>query len=110
MWVVAEDTYRYLPLLPELLSQCPYCLNRPPWFHRNCMSEFMGLIKGRHGAKSGDGFAPGGASLHSVMSGHGPDAVVHKMATEAPLAPFKTGDNMSISPPQLSRGTLGLTV
>ncbi|KAH6694251.1 Homogentisate 1,2-dioxygenase [Leptodontidium sp. MPI-SDFR-AT-0119] len=77
MWVVAEDTYR------------------PPWFHRNCMSEFMGLIKGRHGAKSGDGFAPGGASLHSVMSGHGPDAVVHKMATEAPLAPFKTGDNMS---------------
>ena len=53
------------------------------------MSEFMGQVSGRHGAKSGDGFAPGGASLHSIMSGHGPDAGVHNLATNAPLPPMK---------------------
>jgi homogentisate 1,2-dioxygenase len=46
---------------------------RPPWFHRNCASEFMGLIEGVYDAKDA-GFAPGGASLHNCMSGHGPDA------------------------------------
>jgi homogentisate 1,2-dioxygenase len=46
---------------------------RPPWFHRNVASEFMGLIEGAYDAKA-EGFAPGGASLHNCMSGHGPDA------------------------------------
>ena len=53
-WMVAEGTFR------------------PPWFHRNVMSEYMGLIEGAYDAKEG-GFAPGGASLHNQMSGHGPD-------------------------------------
>ena len=46
---------------------------RPPWFHRNVASEFMGLIHGVYDAKA-EGFVPGGASLHNCMSGHGPDA------------------------------------
>jgi homogentisate 1,2-dioxygenase len=46
---------------------------RPPWFHRNVASEFMGLIDGEYDAKAG-GFVPGGASLHSCMTPHGPDA------------------------------------
>lgn len=46
---------------------------RPPYFHRNVMSEFMGLIRGEYDAKSG-GFVPGGASLHMCMTPHGPDA------------------------------------
>jgi homogentisate 1,2-dioxygenase len=54
-WLVAEHTFR------------------PPYFHRNVASEFMGLIEGVYDAKAG-GFAPGGASLHNCMSGHGPDA------------------------------------
>jgi homogentisate 1,2-dioxygenase len=54
-WLVAEHTFR------------------PPWFHRNVMSEFMGLVHGAYDAKA-EGFAPGGASLHNCMSGHGPDA------------------------------------
>ncbi|XP_073039726.1 homogentisate 1,2-dioxygenase [Primulina eburnea] len=53
-WLVAENTFR------------------PPYYHRNCMSEFMGLILGGYEAKS-DGFLPGGASLHSSMTPHGPD-------------------------------------
>ncbi len=54
-WLVAEHTFR------------------PPWYHRNIMSEFMGLIHGEYDAKAG-GFVPGGASLHNCMSAHGPDA------------------------------------
>jgi len=46
---------------------------RPPYYHRNCMSEFLGLIVGSYEAK-GNGFLPGGASLHSTMTPHGPDA------------------------------------
>lgn len=46
---------------------------RPPWFHRNVASEFMGLIHGIYDAKA-EGFLPGGASLHNCMSAHGPDA------------------------------------
>ncbi len=53
-WMVAEDTFR------------------PPWFHRNVMSECMGLIMGAYDAKA-EGFAPGGMSLHNLMAGHGPD-------------------------------------
>jgi homogentisate 1,2-dioxygenase len=52
---------------------------RPPWYHRNCASEFMGLIEGRYDAKE-SGFLPGGASLHNCMSGHGPDAASFEKA------------------------------
>jgi homogentisate 1,2-dioxygenase len=55
---------------------------RPPWFHRNVASEFMGLIHGVYDAKA-DGFAPGGASLHNCMSGHGPDARTFERARQA---------------------------
>ncbi|MGH8273941.1 MAG: homogentisate 1,2-dioxygenase [Gammaproteobacteria bacterium] len=63
-WLVAEDTFR------------------PPWYHRNVMSEFMGLIHGEYDAKAG-GFVPGGASLHNCMSGHGPDAASFEKASAA---------------------------
>ncbi len=63
-WLVAEDTFR------------------PPWFHRNIASEFMGLIHGAYDAKAG-GFVPGGASLHNCMSGHGPDAASFEKASAA---------------------------
>lgn len=66
-WLVAQDTFR------------------PPWFHRNIASEFMGLIHGVYDAKAG-GFAPGGASLHNCMSGHGPDAATFEKASSANLA------------------------
>ncbi len=55
---------------------------RPPWFHRNVASEFMGLIHGVYDAKS-SGFVPGGASLHNCMSAHGPDAATFQQALEA---------------------------
>jgi len=59
---------------------------RPPYYHRNCMSEFMGNIKGRYEAKE-KGFLPGGASLHSPMMGHGPDAQCFEKASNADLKP-----------------------
>lgn len=52
---------------------------RPPWYHRNTMSEFMGLIAGQYDAK--EGFMPGGASLHNCMTPHGPDEATHRKAT-----------------------------
>jgi homogentisate 1,2-dioxygenase len=55
---------------------------RPPWFHRNIASEFMGLIHGAYDAKA-EGFAPGGASLHNSMTGHGPDAETFDKASNA---------------------------
>ena len=55
---------------------------RPPWFHRNVASEFMGLIHGVYDAKA-EGFVPGGASLHNCMSGHGPDAATFEKASAA---------------------------
>lgn len=58
---------------------------RPPWFHRNVASEFMGLIRGVYDAKA-EGFLPGGASLHNGMSGHGPDAETFRRASEADLS------------------------
>jgi homogentisate 1,2-dioxygenase len=75
-WMVAEDTFR------------------PPWFHRNVMSEFMGLIHGAYDAKAG-GFTPGGASLHNQMSGHGPDRESYEKAVAAPLAPHWLADTMA---------------
>jgi homogentisate 1,2-dioxygenase len=58
---------------------------RPPWFHRNVASEFMGLVAGVYDAKA-EGFAPGGASLHNCMSGHGPDAATFEKASQADLS------------------------
>lgn len=58
---------------------------RPPWFHRNVASEFMGLVHGAYDAKA-EGFSPGGASLHNSMSGHGPDAETFEKASRADLS------------------------
>jgi homogentisate 1,2-dioxygenase len=58
-WLVQEDTFR------------------PPWYHRNTMSECMGLLSGTYDAKTGGGFQAGGMSLHNIMAGHGPDADAH---------------------------------
>ncbi|MBI5275754.1 MAG: homogentisate 1,2-dioxygenase [Burkholderiales bacterium] len=55
---------------------------RPPWFHRNIASEFMGLVHGAYDAKA-EGFVPGGASLHNSMTGHGPDEETFEKATSA---------------------------
>lgn len=66
-WLVAQNTFR------------------PPWFHRNVASEFMGLITGVYDAKA-EGFLPGGASLHNCMSGHGPDAATFEKASHADLS------------------------
>ena len=75
-WMVAEDTFR------------------PPWFHRNVMSEAMGLIAGDYDAKA-EGFAPGGLSLHNLMSGHGPDVDSWRKASEAELKPAKVEGTMA---------------
>jgi homogentisate 1,2-dioxygenase len=73
-WLVQDDTFR------------------PPWFHRNTMSEFMGLIEGNYDAKEGGGFQPAGASLHNVMSAHGPDSNTFEKASNADLKPTKVGE------------------
>eukprot|EP00158_Paraphelidium_tribonemae_P006635 Partr_v1_DN27913_c0_g1_i2_m11930 putative Homogentisate 1,2-dioxygenase len=65
---------------------------RPPYYHRNSMSEFMGLIKGEYEAKKGAGFAPGGASLHSIMTPHGPDAQTFEAGSNAELIPCRVAD------------------
>jgi homogentisate 1,2-dioxygenase len=75
-WMVAEGTFR------------------PPWFHRNVMSEYMGLIEGAYDAKEG-GFAPGGASLHNQMAGHGPDRASYEKAVAADLKPLKIENTMA---------------
>ncbi|PJF18284.1 hypothetical protein PSACC_01902, partial [Paramicrosporidium saccamoebae] len=64
---------------------------RPPYFHRNVMSEFMGLIHGSYEAKQ-DGFLPGGASLHSIGSPHGPDAKTVEMASAEDLKPVRVAE------------------
>ncbi len=75
-WMVAEHTFR------------------PPWFHRNMMNEFMGLILGQYDAKA-EGFLPGGASLHNCMSGHGPDAETFEKASQAELKPHFIGGTLA---------------
>jgi homogentisate 1,2-dioxygenase len=75
-WMVAEDTFR------------------PPWYHRNVMSEFMGLVHGQYDAKP-EGFRPGGASLHNSMVPHGPDAEAFEKASGAKLAPHKLDDTLA---------------
>lgn len=74
------DTIDFVIFPPRILvAQDTF---RPPWFHRNIASEFMGLIHGVYDAKA-EGFAPGGASLHNRMSGHGPDAETFARASAA---------------------------
>jgi homogentisate 1,2-dioxygenase len=75
-WLVAEHTFR------------------PPWFHRNMMNEFMGLVFGQYDAKA-EGFVPGGASLHNCMSGHGPDAETWERASEAEQKPVYLKDTLA---------------
>ena len=76
-WLAAENTFR------------------PPWFHRNIASEFMGLIHGQYDAKS-KGFKPGGSSLHNCMSGHGPDAPTFEKASHIDTSvPQKVDDTMA---------------
>jgi homogentisate 1,2-dioxygenase len=75
-WLVAEHTFR------------------PPWFHRNAMNEFMGLVTGAYDAKA-EGFAPGGASLHNCMSGHGPDSDTFERATAVALRPQKLENTLA---------------
>ena len=67
---------------------------RPPWFHRNVMSEFMGLVTGSYDAKAG-GFLPGGSSLHNCMAAHGPDASSFEGASGADLVPERYRDTMA---------------
>jgi len=76
-WLVAENTFR------------------PPWFHRNFMNEYMGLIHGVYDAKEGGGFVPGGSSLHNCMSGHGPDAETYQKMSTAELKPVKLDGTMA---------------
>ncbi|MSQ67489.1 MAG: homogentisate 1,2-dioxygenase [Gammaproteobacteria bacterium] len=75
-WLVAEHSFR------------------PPWFHRNVMSEFMGLVQGQYDARRG-GFEPGGASLHNGHVPHGPEAAVHAAATTQALTPRYLADTLA---------------
>ncbi|MFF6993954.1 homogentisate 1,2-dioxygenase [Streptomyces sp. NPDC008313] len=78
-WLVGEDTFR------------------PPYFHRNVMSEYMGLIEGAYDAKTAGegGFVPGGGSLHNMMSAHGPDRETFDRASAAELRPQKVDDGLA---------------
>ena len=75
-WLVGEDTFR------------------PPWYHRNIMSEFMGLIYGQYDAKE-EGFVPGGMSLHNLMLPHGPDLAGFEKASYSELEPTKLDNTMA---------------
>jgi len=75
-WLVAENTFR------------------PPWYHRNTMSEYMGLIYGAYDAKE-EGFVPGGGSLHNQMSAHGPDLDAFEKASKAELKPQKLSGTLA---------------
>ncbi|HSF85692.1 MAG TPA: homogentisate 1,2-dioxygenase [Acidimicrobiia bacterium] len=75
-WLVGEHTFR------------------PPWYHKNIMSEFMGILYGVYDAKE-EGFAPGGMSLHNMYFPHGPDHDAWLKATTSDLAPEKLADTMS---------------
>lgn len=75
-WLVMEDTFR------------------PPWYHRNLMSEFMGLVYGEYDAKP-SGFKPGGASLHNTMVPHGPDEEAFDKASHVDLKPQKLENTLA---------------
>jgi homogentisate 1,2-dioxygenase len=76
-WAVAENTFR------------------PPWYHMNVMSEFMGLVYGVYDAKTGGGFVPGGMSLHNTMLPHGPDMDAFEKASNVELKPHKLEGTMA---------------
>ena len=69
-WQVAEHTFR------------------PPYFHRNILSELMGLVKGEYDAKS-TGFEIGGVSIHNCLTPHGPDTATYQKAIQQPLKPLR---------------------
>ncbi|MEQ8354446.1 MAG: homogentisate 1,2-dioxygenase [Kiloniellaceae bacterium] len=75
-WMVAENTFR------------------PPWYHVNLMSEFMGLIEGVYDAKPG-GFLPGGVSLHNALLPHGPDAQAFDKASTEDLKPVRQSGTLA---------------
>jgi homogentisate 1,2-dioxygenase len=75
-WQVAEHTFR------------------PPWFHRNVMSELMGLVRGVYDAKA-EGFLPGGVSIHNCLQGHGPDVATFDKASAAELKPHKLENTLA---------------
>ena len=75
-WLVAENSFR------------------PPWFHRNVMSELMGLVRGVYDAKA-EGFLPGGVSIHNCMSAHGPDVATWEKASAAKLEPHKVENTLA---------------
>jgi len=79
-WLVAENSFR------------------PPYYHRNIMSEYMGLVAGVYDAKQGGkgGFVPGGGSLHNCMSAHGPDGDTFQKASESDLTPVKLENTLAI--------------
>ncbi len=75
-WMVAEHSFR------------------PPWFHRNVMSELMGLVHGVYDAKA-EGFLPGGVSIHNCMQPHGPDVATFDKASAAELKPHKIDNTLA---------------
>jgi homogentisate 1,2-dioxygenase len=75
-WLVGENTFR------------------PPWFHRNVMSEYMGLVTGEYDAKA-EGFTPGGGSLHNTFASHGPDAETYARASTQELTPQKLDETLA---------------
>ena len=93
-WLVAEDSFR------------------PPWYHMNIMSEFMGLIEGVYDAKP-EGFVPGGMSCHNMMLPHGPDADAFYAASLKDLSPEKLDNTIAFMfetrfPQQLTKYAAGL--
>ncbi|MFG2126604.1 homogentisate 1,2-dioxygenase [Streptomyces sp. NPDC048751] len=92
-WLVGEDTFR------------------PPWYHRNVMTEFMGLVHGVYDAKA-EGFVPGGSSLHNSFTSHGPDASTFREASTRELRPQKIDDTLAFMfetrlPLQLTSAAVG---
>jgi homogentisate 1,2-dioxygenase len=75
-WQVSENTFR------------------PPWFHRNVMSELMGLVHGVYDAKA-EGFLPGGISIHNCLTAHGPDRATYEKASKAVLKPHKIENSLA---------------
>ena len=75
-WLVAEHSFR------------------PPWFHRNVMSELMGLVHGAYDGKA-EGFLPGGMSIHNCMQPHGPDLPTFEKASAAELKPHKLENTLA---------------
>jgi homogentisate 1,2-dioxygenase len=80
-------------IFPERWSVAEHSF-RPPWYHMNIMSEFMGLVYGQYDAKQ-EGFVPGGISLHNCMLPHGPDATAYEKASTVELKPHKLTNTLA---------------